>query len=170
MGLFLRWIATVGSIHEMTFMPSSTKQRIEGERCPSLTLYDKQGKSVTIAGFLGGVVVMKTWNVPGADLVIDRKVWFDFDDPQIVYLYVYTGSDLNVLREEPTPAWKKATSLLLVDREGELAKTFGQFEGPNCYVIDQHGFIKSVPRSQESSSSQWCDALIVKKLLTSDTK
>jgi hypothetical protein len=165
-GLFLRWVAAINSLREITFRPSFPKHSREGDRWRSFRLYDRQGKPVTIAEFLGKIVVMKTWNAPGANAAIDRKVWSDFDDPQMVYLYVYTGGDSKVPREEPVPAWGKATSLVLVDREGELARAFGQLDGPNCFVVDQHGSPRNFPISSESSSSQWCDALIVKRLLT----
>jgi hypothetical protein len=115
--------------------------------------------------FLGKIVVIKTWEAPSADPVIDRRVWNNFDIPDIVYLYVYVGNDLTIFRKEPTPSWKEATALLLTATEDQTTEIFGKARGNKCCVVDQRGYSQMVPTSSGTGDSQWSDALVVKRLL-----
>lgn len=176
-GLVLRWVATIASFAKMStdmsaelkglsgiFKWSGRKHPLEGSQCPPLCFYDNTGNSITLGDFKNKIVVVKMWAGTSAD-TIDRKIWKDFDDPRIVFLYVYTGQDIKRFQDEPVPMWQRAKSYLLHDCYREIERKLGSIRGPNCLIIDHKGIIRRVPKYSSTYCNEYYDTPVVKKIL-----
>jgi len=130
-GLF-RWVSNITGFPKKSSQIKSTtsiaqegtghKHKLEGTKSPELLFYDKRDKPVGLNDFKNKILVISAWggtNFGGAK----QKIWENFDDSRIAYLYVYVGQESRLFQESSTPKWGKAGAYLLFDKEQNIKKT-----------------------------------------------
>ncbi len=122
-----------------------------GEAAPAFTLKDTEGKDVSLAGYIGKIVVLEWFN-PDCPIVAAHykaetmaKAQTGFEGKDVVWLSINSGAvgkqGAGLERNQKAKTDWKMKNAILLDESGDVGRLYVATTTPHCFVIDAKGVL-----------------------------
>jgi len=155
-------------------VPTASAEAVVGQAAPAFTLTDSHGKSHSLAGFAGKVVVLEWWN-PECPFVGKhytsgnmQKLQKEWTAKGVVWLTVSSsgpgkqgfvdGAKADALMKEKGGA----STAVLLDHDGKAGKAYGAKTTPHMFVIDAKGRVAYAGGIDDKASTDVADVATAK--------